>query len=459
MSLVALILAAGKGSRMKSSLPKVIHSVLGKPMIGYVLDAVKSINPEKICVVLGYKGDVIRDYVDGVVSGVEYIVQDRQLGTGHAVSITESHLGSCEGNILILNGDSPAVTGGALRRLVRGHVKNRSVLSLISSEVECPSGSGRIIRDGNNILKCVVEEKDASVKEKRVKEVNAGIYCVRLDFLWDALKHLRSDNNQQEYYLPDIVGYAVKKGLKTSVHSVIDPNEILGVNERSELVNMESYIRERILKKFLARGVTIIDPVSTFIAPDVKIGSDTIIYPGTYIYGNTKIGRSCTIGPNVYLQDSTLGKNISINFSSHLEGCIVKNNVAVGPFARLRPGVHIGSNSKIGNFVEIKESDIGSYSKVPHLSYVGDATVGRKVNIGAGTITCNYDGVNKNQTIIEDNVFIGSDSMLVAPVKVGRGSVTAAGSTITKDVEEDSLAIGRIQQKIIKGWAKRKKRE
>ncbi len=459
MSLAALVLAAGKGSRMKSDLPKVIHPILGKPMIGYVLNAVRSAGPDRICVVLGYKGDVIRNYLDGLSSGVEYIVQSRQLGTGHAVSMAGSHLRSYKGNILIINGDSPAVTGGTLKKLIRGHVKSRSVLSFISSELECPGGYGRVVRDENKILKYVVEEKDASVKERRIREVNAGIYCVRGDLLWDALKHLRSDNRQREYYLPDIIGYAVKKGFKTSVHRVTDPDEILGINDRSELVNVESYLKERILKDLLARGVTITDPVSTFIAPDVKIGKDTVIYPGTYIYGNTKIGRSCTIGPNVYMENSTLGNDVSVKFSSHLEGCAVKNNVTVGPFARLRPEVRIGSNSKIGNFVEIKKSDIGNGSKVPHLSYVGDATVGKKVNIGAGTITCNYDGVSKNQTVIEDNVFIGSDSMLVAPVKIGRGSVTAAGSAITKDVEKDSLAIERSRQKTIKGWAKRKKRE
>ncbi len=459
MSLVVLILAAGKGKRMRSELPKVVHSVLGKPMIGYVLDAAGVLNPDRTCMVLGYRGDVIKGCVDEMLSGVEYVVQDRQLGTGHAVLSAEPHLGSYKGNILIINGDSPAVTGGTLRKLVGGHLKSRSVISFISSKLDSPGGYGRIVRDENNSLQHVVEEKDASVKEKRIKEVNAGIYCVRSDFLWDALRKLSSDNKQGEYYLPDIIGLAVKKGLKILVHSVTDTGEILGVNDRSELADMESYMRRRILNRFLASGVTITDPDSTFIAPDVKIGRDTVIYPGTYIYGRTKISRSCTIGPNVYLEDAVLGKNVSIKFSSHLEGCIVESSVVVGPFARLRPGANIGQNSKIGNFVEIKKSDIGRGSKVPHLSYIGDATVGRKVNIGAGTITCNYDGINKHRTVIEDGAFIGSDSMLVAPIKVGKGSVTAAGSTITKDVDRDSLAIERNRQKTIKGWSRRKKGE
>ncbi len=458
MSLIALTLAAGRGTRMKSDLPKVIHPILNKPMIRYVVDAVSLAKPSKIYIVARYKKDLISSCLENCNLKVEYVFQERQLGTGHAVFIAQSKLKSHKGNILIVNGDSPAITGGELRKLVRKHSKSGAAISLITAEVENPHGYGRMVRDSNNKVQGIIEEKDATAKEKKIREINSGIYCVRSDFLWDALRNLRSDNEQGEYYLPGIVGYAVSKGLKVIVNNISDPNEILGVNNRLELSVMENYLRSKIVKKLCVSGVTIIDPESTFIAPDVKIGSDTVIYPGTYIYGDTKTGSSCTIGPNVYMENCNVGKNVKIRFSSYLDRSKIGNDTIVGPFAHLRPGAHVGDGSKIGNFVEIKKSKIGGGSKIPHLSYVGDAIVGKKVNIGAGTITCNYDGVNKHQTIIEDNVFIGSDSMLVAPIKVGKGAVTAAGSTITKDVDRDSLAIERSQQKIIKGWNKRNKR-
>ena len=459
MPLRVLILAAGKGTRMKSDLPKVIHPILNKPMLGYVLDAVNSVKPDKTYIIVGYKKEMINNIIDNGNLRVEYVLQNRQLGTGHAISRAESKLKSYRGNILIINGDSPAITGNELKKFVGKHSSTRSVLSFITSKVENPYGYGRIIRDKKNHIQTITEESDATAEEKKINEVNSGIYCVKSKFLWEALKKLRTNNRQREYYLPDIVEYAVNSNLKVTAHTVADSNEILGVNDKTELSNLENYLKARVLKKLYAAGVTVVDPGSTFISPDVKIGSDTVIQPNTYVYGDSKIGKSSVIGPNVYIESSVIGNNVEIRFSSYLNSCKIENNVTVGPFAHLRPEAYIGDNSKIGNFVEIKKSKIGSKSKVPHLSYVGDAIVGQNVNIGAGTITCNYDGVSKNQTIIEDNVFIGSDSMLVAPVKVGRGATTAAGSTITKDVDKDSLAIERGQQKIIKGWGKRKKKK
>ena len=459
MPLRTLILAAGKGTRMKSELPKVIHPILNKPMVGYVLDAVNSLKPDKTYIVVGYKKEMISCFLGSVSANIECIFQDQQLGTGHAVSKAEPKLKSYRGDILIINGDSPAITRGELKKLVRNHQKTRSVLSLITSKVENPYGYGRIVRDSKNKIQSIIEQRDASGEEKKIREINSGIYCVKSKFLWEALKKLRSNNEQKECYLPDIVKYAVSKNLKVMTHNVSDSNEILGVNDKSELSILENYLKSKILKKLCTTGVTVIDPKSTFISPDARIGSDSIIHPNTYIYGKTKIGKSCVIGPNVYIENSVIGRNVELRFSSYLNSCKIENNVTIGPFAHLRPEAHIGNNSRIGNFVEIKKTKIGNGSKVPHLSYVGDAVVGQNVNIGAGTITCNYDGVNKHRTIIEDNVFIGSDSMLVAPVTIGKGSTTAAGSTITKDVDRDSLAIERSQQRIIKGWGRRKKKK
>ncbi|MGI9534149.1 MAG: bifunctional UDP-N-acetylglucosamine diphosphorylase/glucosamine-1-phosphate N-acetyltransferase GlmU [Thermodesulfobacteriota bacterium] len=459
MPLRALVLAAGKGTRMKSDLPKVIHPILNKPMISYVLDAVNPLKPEKTYIIVGYRKEMIGSIVDGCNLDVEYILQNRQLGTGHAISRAETKLKSYRGDILIINGDSPAITSKELKKFVSKHKRNRSILSLMTSKVENPYGYGRIVRDSNNKIQSIIEEKDATVKQRKINVVNSGIYCVKSKFLWETLRKLKTNNKQKEYYLPDIVKFANTNGIKVLNHNVTDPNEILGVNDKAELSELESYIKTRVHKKLYMDGITVVDPTSTFISPDVKIGSDTVINPNTYLYGDTKIGKSCLIGPNVYIDNSVIGKNVEIRFSSFLNGCTIENNVTVGPFSHLRPEAHIGNESKIGNFVEIKKSKIGIRSKVPHLSYVGDAVVGQNVNIGAGTITCNYDGVNKHQTIIEDNVFIGSDSMLVAPVRVGKGAITAAGSTITKDVDKDSLAIERNQQKIIKGWSKRKKKK
>jgi len=459
MPLRTLILAAGKGTRMKSDLPKVIHPILNRPMLNYVLDAVSNLKPDITYIIVGYKKEMICSAVDNLSLNVEYVIQNRQLGTGHAISRAESKLKNFRGDILIINGDCPAITGNELKKFVSKHSKNRSTLSLITSEIENPYGYGRIVRDGANKLHSIIEEKDASLQIKKINEVNSGIYCVKSQFLWEALKKLRTKNRQKEYYLPDIVEYAVGKKMKITTHNVRDSDEILGVNDKAELSKLERILKFRILKKLYMAGVTVVDPESTFISPDVRIGSDTVIQPGTYIFGNTKIGKSCSIGPNVYIEDTAIGNNVEIKFSSYMSSCKIKNNVIIGPFAHLRPEANIGNNSKIGNFVEIKKSKIGNRSKIPHLSYVGDANVGNNVNIGAGTITCNYDGVSKHQTIIEDNVFIGSDSMLVAPVKVGKGATTAAGSTITKDVDRDALAIERNQQKIIKGWKKRKNKK
>jgi len=459
MALRVLILAAGKGTRMNSSKPKVVHPILSKPMISYVMDSVELLKPQKTYVVVGYKKELIENVLSDSGKKIEYINQKQQLGTGHAIKISKSAMGKFKGDILVLNGDCPGVLPSTLKRLIEKHKKTKSVISLITSNVINPKGYGRIIRDVKGNIQKIVEEKDATTQDRRVNEINSGIYCVKSDYLWHSLDKIRTNNNQKEYYLPDIIKYAVDKGSKVAVMKLSDADEIMGINNRQELATLEKIIKQKVIHKLQNKGVTVIDPASTYISPDVKIGRDTVINPNTYLYGKTIIGTECEIGPNVFIDNSSLSSNVKIKFSSYLNNCSVNKNVSVGPFAHLRPEANIGKDSKIGNFVEIKKSDIGTGSKVPHLSYIGDATLGNGVNIGAGSITCNYDGVNKHRTVIEDNVFIGSDSMLVAPVVIGKGSTTAAGSTITKDVEEYSLAIERNQQKIIKGWNKRKKKK
>ena len=458
MSLSVLILAAGKGTRMNSNLPKVLHPLLQKPMLNYVLDSVGELKPQNTYIVVGYKKEMIEDSVSGSCSKVEFIYQKEQRGTGHAVSISKKYMTGFKGSLLVLNGDCPGIKTSTLKRLIKKHNESKSAISLITSVVDEPAGYGRIIRDSNrNIIK-IIEEKDATAEQKKVNEINSGRYCVSTEFLWNSLGKLKTKNKQNEYYLPDIIENAVINGRKVSVLRLSSADEILGVNNRQELAMQENKLKHTVIDKLQRKGVTVVDPDSTFISPDASIGRDSVINPSTYIYGETKIGTECSIGPNVYIDNSVIKNGVVIRFSSYLNNCFIDENVTVGPFAHLRPEANIGKDAKIGNFVEIKKSDIGTGSKVPHLSYIGDASLGKDVNIGAGSITCNYDGVNKHRTTIGNNVFIGSDSMLVAPVVIGKGSTTAAGSTITKDVEDYSLAIERSQQKIIKGWNKRKKK-
>jgi len=458
MALRVIILAAGKGTRMNSTMPKVVHSILNKPIINYVLDSVSTLKPQKTYIVVGYKRDLVEDAVSISQTKVEYIYQKQQLGTGHAIKISHKTLGNYKGNILILNGDCPNISVSTLRKLIKKHNDSKSVISFISSSLNEPKGYGRIVRGNNKKIVRIVEEKDASNSQKQIKEINSGIYCVKSAFLWNSLSKIGAKNKQREYYLPDIVEFALKNSEKVAVLKISNPDEILGINNRKELANLELNIKFNVISKLQQKGVTIADPGSTYISTDVKIGKDSVINPNTYVYGNSSIGSNCVIGPDVYIENSIIKNSVNIRFSSYLNSCFIGNNVNIGPFAHLRPEAKIGKDAKIGNFVEIKKSDIGEGSKVPHLSYIGDATLGKGVNIGAGSITCNYDGVNKHRTVIEDNVFIGSDSMLVAPLNIGKGSTTAAGSTISKDVEEFSLAIERNQQKTIKNWNKRKKK-
>lgn len=453
MKLAVVVLAAGFGRRMKSSVPKVLHPLLGCPIIKYVLDTVSELSPVQTVVVVGHGAQEVKDSIGA--NGIKYSHQKKQLGTGHAASCARSELLKFKGNVLIVNGDFPLITSKSLKKFLKAHEKSGSKLSVLTATMDDPKGYGRIVRDEKGSLDRIVEEKDASSKQREIIEINSGTYLAGSEILWPLLRGIKPQNRQKEYYLTDIIGIARKRKLAVSAVRVWDSSEILGINDRVELSQIEAIMRTRVNERIMNSGVTLIDPGTTYISSDTKIGKDTVIYPGTHIYGQSRIGQKSIIGPHVWIEDSVIGNNVTVRTSCCITGASIGDGVTVGPFAHLRPEADILNNAKIGNFVEIKKSTIGRGSKVSHLSYVGDAILGRDVNIGAGTVTCNYDGFNKHRTEISDEVFIGSDTMLVAPVKVGKGAVTGAGSTITKDVPEGALAIGRARQTVIENWLKK----
>ncbi|MGC8903302.1 MAG: bifunctional UDP-N-acetylglucosamine diphosphorylase/glucosamine-1-phosphate N-acetyltransferase GlmU [Fervidobacterium sp.] len=441
-----LILAAGLGKRMKSKYPKVVHEVLGKPMINWVVDLGKNFG--EVGVVVGHKADIVKKYLP---NDVKVYVQEPQLGTGHAVMCAREFIVS-DDDLLILYGDVPLLSKETVEKLISEHEKNRSQVTVLTFVTDNPNGYGRIVRNHGKLR--IVEEKDASEEERKITEVNSGIYIFSGKFLLDNLDKLSNDNAQKEYYLTDLVGVA------ETVSTVLldDITEVLGVNDRVQLAYLESIAKKKVLEKHMLAGVTIVDPSSTFIGPDVQIGVDTIIQPFTIIEGKTIIGEDCEIGPYTHIIDSVIANNVKV-LRSEVEKSTIENNVSVGPFSRLREGTVLKENVKIGNFVETKKSLIGKNSKAQHLTYLGDAIVGEDVNVGAGTITCNYDGYRKYPTYIGDGAFIGSNSSLVAPVKIGKGAITGAGSVITEDVPDDALALGRARQIIKEGWAKKKREE
>lgn len=456
MSVSAIVLAAGKGKRMKSSLPKVLHPILGRPVLSYVLDSLKGTSPDRTLVVIGQGSGEIQKVVNS--GHVEYVIQSEQLGTGDAVLSARGVLKGFNGTVLILNGDSPLVRPETLKGFIKSHSKGGFSLSILTANLEDPKGYGRVIRNSRGEVWKIVEEKEAIPKERVINEINSGIYCVESRLLWKVLERVGRNNNQREIYLTDIVYLSSSAGERVNGFLIKDAEEVLGINNRVELSAAEGIIRKRVNDHMMLSGVTIVNKVDTFISPGVSIGHDTVIYPNTYIFGDTRVGKGCIIGPSVWIEDSKIGEGVIVNFSSFISKSVIEDDAKVGPFAHIRPGSTIFKGARIGNFVEIKKASIGKGSKVPHLTYVGDASIGQRVNIGAGTITCNYDGFNKHETVIENDVFIGSDTMLVAPLKIGQGATTGAGSTITKDVPPFSLAIERSKQVSIRNW-KRKPRD
>ncbi len=448
-----LILAAGKGTRMKSQKAKVLHQAGGAPLIEHVLAAARPLSRE-IVVVIGHQADKVRE----CAAEAGFVEQREQLGTGHAVVTARDQFDGYNGKILVLPGDVPLIETETLRKFTAFHREGGFAASVLTAEVPNPAGYGRIVRQGDRGVAAIVEHRDATPEILAIREINSSIYVFDAPLLFDALTKVRNHNAQKEYYLTDVVGILVQQGKKVGAFKAPHPDEILGINTRAELAGIDRILRRRKCDSLMADGVTIVDPDSTFIDAAVQIGPDTIVYPSVQIYGRTVIGEDVTIHSFSRISSSRIG-----NRSVVLEGCILADSelgddISIGPFAHVRMNATLENGVKVGNFVEIKKSRLGAKTKSMHLTYLGDATIGKDCNIGAGTITCNYDGVNKNPTIIEDRAFIGSDSQLIAPVRIGAGAYVAAGSSITEDVPPESLAIARGRQSIKEGWVRDRKK-
>lgn len=446
----AVILAAGQGKRMNSDICKVMHKISGKPLAKWVKDKLDDAGCEKEVMVVGHKKEQVTEFFG---DSVLYSEQNEMKGTGHAVMMAQPHFEGSSTTVMVLCGDAPLISEGLIRSVVDFHKKSGSCATVVSAKLDNPFGYGRIIKDKDGALLKIVEEKDASEDEKKVNEVNSGMYCFESEYLFDALSKIKNDNAQGEYYLTDTISVLKSEGKKVFAYTADDANEILGVNNRIDLANAQKIKNAEIVKKHLVNGVTIIDPETTYIDDEAVIGSDTVIYPNTNIRGNCKIGSFCEIGPNSVLTDTIIGNGVTF-LNSVANGAIVGDDTTVGPFAYLRPKANIGNHVKIGDFVEVKNSNIGCGTKVSHLTYIGDSDVGKNINFGCGTITVNYDGKNKFRTVIEDDAFIGCNTNLVAPVTVKKNAFIAAGSTITDDVDENALAIARSRQTVKKNWHK-----
>lgn len=438
---------------MKSSLAKVLHPLAGMPMVSHVINLVKSLEFEHSFLIVGHQAEAVSRLANE--KGVVPLLQDPPLGTGDAVRKAEIALKNFNGPVLILNGDTPLLREETLRHFYTCYQKEHATVGLLTVRLENPKGYGRIVRRASGEISRIVEEKDATSEERLIAEVNTGVYLCDAAFLFKALAQVKSDNKQQEYYLTDIIGIAVSQG-KHLVGVEAKREEVIGVNSRLDLSVVEEVMRTRINHHWMNAGVTMIDPAQVRISADVSIGPDTVIHPGVCLEGKTVIGR----GVQLYagrIRDSKIGNDVIIKDQCVIESAEIEANAVIGPFAHLRPGSLVRKSAKVGNFVEMKKTELGEGSKASHLSYLGDAIIGKAVNIGAGTITCNYDGVKKDQTIIEDGVFVGSDTQLVAPVKLGAGALIAAGTTVTKNVPPDALALSRTKQENRLEWAKKRR--
>ena len=454
---LALILAAGQGTRFKSEKIKVLHLMMGKSMLQLVVDSIQKLKPEKMYVVVGYqKDEVMKEIVSPQVS---FVHQQKQLGTAHAALAAQDVLKKeGEKDILVINGDMPLITAATLKPLLSFHHRQRNSLTLLSAELENPEGFGRLIRSENKIAR-IVEEQEATPSQRRIKEVNAGVYISRVKDFFQALSKVSNLNRKGEYYLPDVVEIFSRQEKKIGVYKASRLEEIGGVNSRLELAKAVDTLRKRKIHQLIERGITFYDPQTTWIDLDAKIGRDTIIYSSVIIGGKSRIGNNCQLFPFVHLINSRVGNRVRIFGSSMIEDSVIEDECQVGPFAHLRPKTIIKSGSKVGNFVELKKTVFGPRSKAAHLSYIGDCEVEEDVNIGAGTIVCNYDGQKKHKTHIEAGAFIGSGTELVAPLRIGKKAYIGAGSTITKDVRPGALAVERSKQKEKPGWAKRIKKK
>jgi len=444
------VLAAGKGTRMKSALPKVLHQAAGLPLIEWVLRLARSLDPASITVVLGHGADPVRAAVEA--PDVRCVIQEPQLGTGHALLQARPALEGATGRVLLLSGDVPLLTAASVARVLEVQHARQAAVVVATAEVPDPTGYGRMIRDSGGALLRIVEHRDATPAEREVREINSGVYVFELAPLFAALARLGSSNAQGEYYLPDLVDINRRDGRVVEAVKLDDADEIRGINTRAELADVGRVLQGRINAAHMAAGVTLVDPATAYIGPDVRIGQDTVLHPFVILDGATSIGAGCELHAGTRISSSTLGDGVTVLNHSVVEASSVDQGARLGPFARIRPGSAVGPDVHIGNFVEIKQSQLGKGAKIGHLTYIGDATVGAGVNVGAGTITCNYDGRKKHRTVIGDGAFVGSHSTLVAPVRVGDGAYVAAGSAITQDVPDGALGIARGRQTNKTGW-------
>jgi bifunctional UDP-N-acetylglucosamine pyrophosphorylase/glucosamine-1-phosphate N-acetyltransferase len=452
MNLHVCILAAGQSKRMQSKLSKVLHPLCGRPVLLHVLKAVEGLKPDTVSVVLGHQRDQILETLG--TREIDVVIQEEQKGTAHALGEYLKQKPEIKGNVLVLNGDTPLVTSDLLRILVQGAQDQSATLAFFTAELQDPTGYGRIFRKGNQVER-IVEEADATPEQRKIHEINAGIYLFDIDSLRSWIPSVQPSNKQKELYLTDVVSLALEDR-----HKVIairgKSEELIGINTRAELAQAAREMRRRINREWMLKGITMIDPETTYIDADVRLAADTVLYPNVHLEGECMIGGNVTIYPNCRIMNSWINVGCVVYENTSIDSAHLETGVKIGPFARVRPDTVLGVNVRIGNFVELKKTSVGDGTKANHLSYLGDAVIGKNVNIGAGTITCNYDGEKKHKTTIEDEVFVGSDTQFVAPITIGKGAYIAAGSSITEDVPPESLAIARSRQTIKEGWAKKK---
>jgi bifunctional UDP-N-acetylglucosamine pyrophosphorylase / glucosamine-1-phosphate N-acetyltransferase len=440
---------------MKSELPKVLHPIAGAALIDRVLDTAAALQPTTVTLVVGHAADKVRRHLSHR-PGVLFALQEPQLGTGHALMQTEPLLRGRQGTVVLLSGDVPLLTSATLRRLVETHTEEGAAATVLTADIDRPYGYGRIVRNNGRITR-IVEERDATAAQREIREINSGIYAFALEPLFEALATINAENAQGEYYLPDLVGIYRKQKRTVTTCKIADAVEIRGINSRTELAEVSRMVRQQKNEELMAAGVTIIDPATTYIDSDVEVGADTVIHPCVFLERGTRVGVACEIHAGSRIVNSTIGDRALIRNHSIITDAVVAAGACIGPFAHLRPGADVGENAHVGNFVELKKTRMGAGSKANHLAYLGDTTIGEQVNVGAGTITCNYDGSAKHQTTIEDGAFVGSNSTLVAPVTVGRGAYVAAGSAVTQDVPAGALGVGRARQENKPGWVEKRK--
>ncbi|WP_330458288.1 bifunctional UDP-N-acetylglucosamine diphosphorylase/glucosamine-1-phosphate N-acetyltransferase GlmU [Streptomyces sp. NBC_00820] len=453
-----VVLAAGEGTRMKSATPKVLHEICGRSLVGHVLASARELDPANLVVVVGHAREQVTEHLAGIDREVRTAVQEKQKGTGHAVRMALEELGGAvDGTVVVVCGDTPLLTGETLARLAATHHSDGNAVTVLTAEVPDATGYGRIVRDeASGAVTAIVEHKDATEAQRAVREINSGVFAFDGQLLADALKKVRTNNSQGEEYLTDVLGILREAGHRVGASVAVDHREIAGINNRVQLAEARRTLNDRLLTRAMLDGVTVVDPASTWVDVTVTFEQDVVVHPGTQLSGSTQLGRGAEVGPNSRLHDTRVGAGARVD-NTVAEGSRIGAEASVGPFAYLRPGTRLGVKAKIGTYVETKNASIGEGTKVPHLSYVGDATIGDHTNIGAASVFVNYDGESKHHTTVGSHCKTGSDNMFVAPVTVGDGAYTAAGSVITKDVPPGSLAVARGQQRNIEGWVARKR--